>query len=104
MRKFTNKQLENLLKTSTKNVAHEVVATLIDLHSGPGILMELETSFNLNLKAIQEEQKSALPETENSMANAETEDEDVTFLRNNKGGLLKKKTSKAYLLKSDDSY
>jgi len=49
--------------------------------NGPGILLELERAFNLNFKARQEEGK--VPgESENSMANAETEDEDPSIAKN----------------------
>ena len=41
IRKFTSTQLEDLLRTSTKNVAQEVVSSLIPPR-GQGILAELD--------------------------------------------------------------
>ena len=42
IRKFTSFQLENLLKTSTKNVAQEVVNCLIPFTKGTGVLVEMD--------------------------------------------------------------
>eukprot|EP00347_Sterkiella_histriomuscorum_P021171 403334979 len=99
VKKFSNIQLENLLKTSTKNVAQEIVMCLIPnsigLNQPCGILVEMDQQFNLSLKARQEERKKISTDTENSMANAETEDEDLSFInqknRPNRGNKLSKK-------------
>jgi len=53
----------------------------------------MEQVFNLSLKAKQEERKRGLVSTENSMANAETEDEELTFLQH-QSRLLSKKPSR----------
>jgi hypothetical protein len=42
----------------------------------------MDQVFNLTLKARQEERKKVSTDTENSMANAETEDEDLSFIHN----------------------
>ena len=49
--------------------------------------------FNLSLKAKQEERKKAANESENSMANAETEDEEHSFIKS-QNRLIGKKPSK----------
>lgn len=45
--KFSSVQLEDLLKSSTKNVAHEVVSCMIPAYEGgdQGLLVELENLF-----------------------------------------------------------
>jgi hypothetical protein len=42
IRKFSNAQLENLLKTSTKNLAQEVVTCLMPYNKGLGVLLEMD--------------------------------------------------------------
>jgi hypothetical protein len=42
IKKFGAMQLENLLRTSTKNEAQQVVSTLIPITGGSGILAEIE--------------------------------------------------------------
>jgi small nuclear ribonucleoprotein (snRNP)-like protein len=81
IRKFSNQQLENLLKTSTKTVAQEIVVCLISNAKEGGILVNIDQTFNLSLKAKQEETKVKSSDTENSMTYAETEDEDKSFVR-----------------------
>jgi len=88
MRKFANGQLENLLRTSTKNVAQEVVAILIPFSRGAGILLEMDQVYNLSLKAKQEDTEN------NSMANAETEDDELSFAKDVKQKVMAKKPSK----------
>lgn len=39
--KFSSVQLEDLLKTSTKNIAQEVVSSLISFTGGKGVLSEI---------------------------------------------------------------
>ena len=81
IRKFSNQQLENLLKTSTKTVAQEIVVCLISNAKEGGILVNIDQIFNLSLKAKQEETKVKSSDTENSMTYAETEDEEKSFVR-----------------------
>jgi len=47
------------------------------------VLVEMDSTFNLSLKAKQEERKNKNSDTENSMANAETEDEDLANIKGN---------------------
>ena len=54
---------------------------LIPLNKNRGVLAEMDVAYNLSLKAKQEERKKINSDTENSMANAETEDEDLSFAR-----------------------
>jgi hypothetical protein len=42
--------------------------------------MEMDQAYNLSIKAKNEERKKN-SDTENSMANAETEDEDLSFMK-----------------------
>lgn len=42
IKKFTSIQLEELLRTSTKNVAQEVVSSLIPPQGGLGVLADIE--------------------------------------------------------------
>ena len=42
IKKFNSTQLEELLRTSTKNVAHEVVSSLIPPHGGLGVLADVQ--------------------------------------------------------------
>jgi hypothetical protein len=46
IKKFTSVQLEDLLRTSTKNVAQEVVSSLIPGQGGPGVLAEIDKFVN----------------------------------------------------------
>lgn len=39
-------QLEDLLRTSTKNVAQEVVSSLIPSSGGMGVLADIERTYN----------------------------------------------------------
>jgi hypothetical protein len=74
--------LENLLKTSTKNVALEIVVCLMPKGKS-GILSEIENAFNLGVKhPRREERKKGSSDTENSMANAETEEDDLSLIQN----------------------
>ena len=45
IRKFSSLQLEDLLRTSTKNVAQEVVSSLIPQSGGLGVLAEIDKAF-----------------------------------------------------------
>lgn len=45
IRKFTSVQLEDLLRTSTKNVAQEVVSSLIPSQGGLGVLADIDRIF-----------------------------------------------------------
>lgn len=45
IRKFTSIQLEDLLRTSTKNVAQEVVSSLIPQTGGIGVLADVDRVF-----------------------------------------------------------
>jgi hypothetical protein len=45
IRKFTSIQLEDLLRTSTKNVAQEVVSSLIPSSGGMGVLADIDKAF-----------------------------------------------------------
>ena len=45
IRKFTSIQLEDLLRTSTKNVAQEVVSSLIPQTGGIGVLADVDKVF-----------------------------------------------------------
>ena len=56
---------------------------MIPLGKGQGVLVEMDNQFNLSLKAKQEERKKGSSDTENSMANAETEDDELSFLKGN---------------------
>jgi len=54
--KFSTAQLEDLLRTSTKNVAQEVVSCLIDQQGGYGLLSDVERTrqsepFNRTLRS-----------------------------------------------------
>lgn len=57
----------------------------------------MDKVFNLSLKARQEERKKSSTDTENSMANAETEDEDLSIIQH-KNRLLGKKPSKKIII------
>jgi hypothetical protein len=46
IKKFTSMQLEDLLRTSTKNVAQEVVSSLIPSNGGMGVLADIERSLS----------------------------------------------------------
>ncbi len=46
IKKFTSMQLEDLLRTSTKNVAQEVVSSLIPSNGGVGVLADIERTYN----------------------------------------------------------
>jgi hypothetical protein len=46
IKKFTSMQLEDLLRTSTKNVAQEVVSSLIPSSGGMGVLADIERTYN----------------------------------------------------------
>ena len=46
IKKFTSMQLEDLLRTSTKNVAQEVVSSLIPSTGGVGVLADIERIYN----------------------------------------------------------
>ena len=62
IRKFTSIQLEDLLRTSTKNVAQEVVSCLIPSNFGKGILVEIERSGGYvapNKNLMSEQKKSS---------------------------------------------
>lgn len=63
---------------------------------GAGILLEMDQVYNLSQKAKNEERKRGSSDTENSMANAETEDEDLSFIRHNR--LIGKKNSKKIII------
>ena len=45
IKKFTSVQLEDLLRTSTKNVAQEVVSSLIPPHGGYGVLADIDKAI-----------------------------------------------------------
>ena len=45
IKKFTSMQIEDLLRTSTKNVAQEVVSSLIPSAGGMGVLAEIERNL-----------------------------------------------------------
>ena len=45
IKKFTSMQLEDLLRTSTKNVAQEVVSSLIPSAGGMGVLADIERNL-----------------------------------------------------------
>ena len=55
--------------------------------------MELDQTFNLSLKA-KEERKRGSSDTENSMANAETEDDEVSFVKDGRNRVIGKKPSR----------
>ena len=46
IKKFSSSQLEDLLRTSTKNVAQEVVSSIIPQAGGAGILVEIDQLLN----------------------------------------------------------
>ena len=46
IKKFTSMQLEDLLRTSSKNVAQEVVSSLIPSSGGMGVLADIERTYN----------------------------------------------------------
>ena len=45
IKKFTSVQLEDLLRTSTKNVAQEVVSSLIPSNGGLGVLADIDKAL-----------------------------------------------------------
>ena len=47
IRKFTCIQLEDLLRTSTKNVAQEVVSSLIPQQGGLGVLADIDRVYQV---------------------------------------------------------
>jgi small nuclear ribonucleoprotein (snRNP)-like protein len=49
-----------------------------------GVLVEMDMTFNLSLKAKQEESNPIVKTvtSDNSMANAETEDDELSFIKN----------------------
>lgn len=52
IKKFTSIQLEDLLRTSTKNVAQEVVSSLIPSNGGMGVLADIERTLSQSASAI----------------------------------------------------
>lgn len=64
------------MKTNTKNVALDVVSTLIPYKEGSGILAELERVYN-----IQGNHHNNYGDSEFSMANAETDDDIDNYLQ-----------------------
>ena len=55
IRKFSPSQLEDLLRTSTKNVAQEVVSSLIP-QKGPGVLSDLDKQLSKSSRPQREEE------------------------------------------------
>lgn len=55
IKKFSSIQLEDLLRTSTKNVAQEVVSSLIPPIGGLGVLADVQQTENLHRKSASAE-------------------------------------------------
>ncbi len=49
IKKFSPGQLENLLRTSTKNEAQQVVSTLIPIGGGLGILSDIDRALSIEI-------------------------------------------------------
>jgi hypothetical protein len=49
IKKFTSVQLENLLRTSTKNEAQQVVSTLIPIGGGLGVLADIDRALSIEI-------------------------------------------------------
>jgi len=82
IKKFSSIQLEDLLRTSTKNVAQEVVSSLIPPQGGLGVLAEVQQSDMSQRREIRQNSASAT----SGQANATGEPNSAVIAQSRRAG------------------